>query len=94
MCYNVIFFVAGVYFMNKINIKINIFLERPFYKRNKPLEAVFSLRSASCLTTPLSCSKSTVKHGFKGLIAFIKRLLHKNIHFNIYFIHKINTSSL
>jgi len=30
-------------------------------------------------------SKITVKHGFKGLIAFIKRLLNKNIHFNIYF---------
>jgi len=27
MCYNVIFFVADVYFMNKINVKMNIFIE-------------------------------------------------------------------
>ncbi len=44
-----------------------------FYKSNKAREAVVysEFITAKCLTTPPSCDKFTVNHGFLGLIALI-----------------------
>ncbi len=50
---------------------LTTYVEKPFYKSNKPCEAmVYSefITAKGVLTTPLSGYKFTVNHGFLGLI--------------------------